>query len=184
MTNRNTRTAGQTLHRVFEPHTISKPTELAYDICRARTPVPLAELVRVAGSRWAVEETFQFAKNETGLDHYQVRRYDSWYRHITLCMLAAAFLAVTAHTNNSAIKKGHHQRQRVPDPPVLQRNPATVGHTHPPHPFPSPHPPLVPLATNPPDTRKTKPLPATALQGAAAVLVGDQDVLGGGGVGA
>src|SRR4029450_14005218 len=68
-----------------------------YYICHFRRPVPVAELVRVAGSRWGVEETFQFAKNETGLDHYQVRRYHAWYRHITLSMLAAAFLAVTAH---------------------------------------------------------------------------------------
>jgi SRSO17 transposase len=72
---------------------ISKPSELAYYICRSSAPAPLAELVGVAGSRWGVEETFQFAKNETGLDHYQVRRYDAWYRHITLSMLAAAFLA-------------------------------------------------------------------------------------------
>ena len=85
---------------------ISKPTELAYYICRARTPVPVAELLRVAGSRWAVEETFQFAKNETGLDHYQVRRYDAWYRHITLSMLAAAFLAGTARTEQTPDQKG------------------------------------------------------------------------------
>ena len=64
-------------HLLLARRSISKPTELAYYICRARTPVPLAELVRVAGSRWAVEETFQFAKNETGLDHYQVHRYDA-----------------------------------------------------------------------------------------------------------
>ena len=51
---------------------------------------------RVAGARWAVEECFQAAKNETGLDHYQVRRYDAWYRHATLSMLALAFLQVTA----------------------------------------------------------------------------------------
>jgi SRSO17 transposase len=51
--------------------------------------------VRVAGSRWAIEETFQTAKNETGLDHYQVRGYQSWYRHITLSMVAAAFLVIT-----------------------------------------------------------------------------------------
>jgi SRSO17 transposase len=76
---------------------ISKPSELAYYICHSSTPVPLVELIRVAGSRWGVEETFQFAKNETGLDHYQVRKYQAWYRHITLSMLAAAFLAVTAH---------------------------------------------------------------------------------------
>jgi SRSO17 transposase len=48
----------------------------------------------------------QFAKNETGLDHYQVRRYDAWYRHITLSMLAAAFLAVTAHRERLRDQKG------------------------------------------------------------------------------
>lgn len=84
-------------HLLLVRRSISKPSELAYYICHTRHPVPLAELVRVAGSRWGVEETFQFAKNETGLDHYQVRKYDAWYRHITLSMLAAAFLAVTAH---------------------------------------------------------------------------------------
>ncbi len=50
-----------------------------------------------AGSRKGLpEECFQTAKNETGLDQYQVRRYDAWYRHITLAMLAHAYLAVTA----------------------------------------------------------------------------------------
>ena len=52
--------------------------------------------MRVAGTRWAIEECFQAAKNETGLDHYQVRRCDAWYRHATLSMLALAFLQVTA----------------------------------------------------------------------------------------
>jgi SRSO17 transposase len=97
---------GADQHLLLVRRSISKPTELAYYICRSSTPVPLAELVRVAGSRWAVEETFQFAKNETGLDHYQVRRYDAWYRHITLSMLAAAFLAVTAHTEQTHDQKG------------------------------------------------------------------------------
>lgn len=44
----------------------------------------VAELVRVAGTRWAVEECFQAAKNETALDHYQVRLHVAWYRYITL----------------------------------------------------------------------------------------------------
>jgi hypothetical protein len=48
----------------------------------------------VAGARWAIEETFQAAKGETGLDHYQVRQYTGWYRHITLSMLAHVFLTV------------------------------------------------------------------------------------------
>jgi SRSO17 transposase len=93
-------------HLLLVRRSISKPSELAYYICRSSVPVPLAELVRVAGSRWGVQETFQFAKNETGLDHYQVRRYDAWYRHITLSMLAAAFLAVTARTEQFHDQKG------------------------------------------------------------------------------
>jgi SRSO17 transposase len=93
-------------HLLLVRRSISKPSELAYYLCRSSVPVPLAELVRVAGSRWGVEETFQFAKNETGLDHYQVRRYDAWYRHITLSMLAAAFLAVTARTEQFHDQKG------------------------------------------------------------------------------
>ena len=78
----------------------------------------LAELVAVAGARWAVEDCFAEAKNETGLDHYQVRRYRAWYRHITLSMLAHAFLAVTA-------------RARRPEPGRPEPFPAcgnTVGH--------------------------------------------------------
>jgi SRSO17 transposase len=93
-------------HLLLVRRSIGKPTELAYHICHTHHPVPVAELVRVAGSRWGVEETFQFAKNETGLDHYQVRRHDAWYRHITLSMLAAAFLAVTAHAERVRDQKG------------------------------------------------------------------------------
>jgi SRSO17 transposase len=70
--------------------------ELAYFLCWSPRPVTLAELVAVAGSRWAVEDCFAEAKNETGLDQYQVRKYRAWYRHVTLSMLAHAFLAVAA----------------------------------------------------------------------------------------
>jgi SRSO17 transposase len=51
--------------------------------------------VRVAGSRWAIEEGFEQAKGEVGLDHYEVRRWPGWYRHVTLALLAHAFLVVT-----------------------------------------------------------------------------------------
>ena len=47
-------------------------------MCYGPRGIRLRELVRVAGTRWSVEELFQTAKNETGLDHYQVRRYDAW----------------------------------------------------------------------------------------------------------
>ncbi|MFF0516941.1 hypothetical protein [Streptomyces sp. NPDC004250] len=59
--------------------------------------VTIHELVQVAGERWAIEECFLAAKNECGLDQYEVRRYTGWCRHITLAMLAHAFLAATAH---------------------------------------------------------------------------------------
>jgi SRSO17 transposase len=72
--------------------------KLAFYLCWAPRPVPLATLVRVAGSRWAIEESFQAAKGQVGLDHYQVRGWRSWHRFTTLAMLALAFLAVTAAT--------------------------------------------------------------------------------------
>lgn len=74
---------------------LTDPDELAYYLCHAPKRIGLADLVRVAGARWAIEETFQTAKGQTGLDHYQVRQYTGWYRHITLSMLAHAFLTVT-----------------------------------------------------------------------------------------
>ena len=70
--------------------------ELAFYRCWAPAGATLAELAMVAGARWAVEECFRAAKNETALDHYQVRKHTAWYRHITLAMCAHAWLAVTA----------------------------------------------------------------------------------------
>lgn len=72
--------------------------ERAYYLCHAPATTSLSELVEVAGTRWAIEESFQTAKGEVGLDQYQVRRYDAWYRHITLAMLAHAFLTITRAT--------------------------------------------------------------------------------------
>jgi hypothetical protein len=70
---------------------------------------PLCNSPRPVGPNHLTKPTFQFAKNETGLDHYQVRRYDAWYRHINLSMLAAAFLAGTAHTERTDDQKGAPQ---------------------------------------------------------------------------
>lgn len=73
---------------------LQEPQELAYYICCAPARTSLAELIRIAGARWTIEESFQTAKGEAGLDHYQVRKYTGWYRHITLSMLAHALLTV------------------------------------------------------------------------------------------
>jgi hypothetical protein len=70
--------------------------ELAYYLSWSPRHAGLAELVRAAGARWAVEECFQAAKNEAALDHYQVLKHTAWYRHVTLAMCAHAWLAVTA----------------------------------------------------------------------------------------
>jgi SRSO17 transposase len=72
--------------------------ELAYYRCFTRRPVPLAVLVKVAGRRWTIEERFQTGKGLCGLDQHQVRRWRSWYRWVTLAMLAHAFLVVAAVT--------------------------------------------------------------------------------------
>jgi SRSO17 transposase len=88
---------------------LTDPTDLAYYLCYGPPGTALRELVRVAGTRWAIEEMFQTAKGQVGLDQYQVRRYDSWYRHITLTMLAHAFLTVT---RARAAKGGPQHRPR------------------------------------------------------------------------
>ena len=76
--------------------------ELAYLRCYAPHPVTLHTLVRVAGQRWRIEESFQAAKSLTGLDQHQVRRWTSWHRWTTLAMLAHAFLAVATATERDA----------------------------------------------------------------------------------
>jgi SRSO17 transposase len=81
--------------------------ELAFYACSGPTGTSLVGLVRVAGTRWAVEEGFEQAKGEVGLDHYEVRKWPGWYRHITLALLAHAFLAVTrAQATNPKHTKG------------------------------------------------------------------------------
>jgi SRSO17 transposase len=71
---------------------ITKPAELAYYLAHAPEETPLWTLAQVAGARWTVEQCFEEAKGETGLDHYEVRYWQSWHRHITLSMMAHAWL--------------------------------------------------------------------------------------------
>jgi SRSO17 transposase len=86
-----------------------KTGELAYYRCYTPHPTPLAILVRVAGKRWSIEERLQTSKGLVGLDQHQVRRWRSWYRWVTLAMLAHAFLVVAAVTEHA----------RHPPPPGL-----------------------------------------------------------------
>jgi SRSO17 transposase len=73
---------------------VADPTDLTAYVVFAPQEAVLAEVVRVAGTRWTIESGFEAAKGEVGLDHYEVRSWTGWYRHITLAMWALALLAV------------------------------------------------------------------------------------------
>lgn len=100
--------------------------ELAFYHCYNPRHEPAGELVRVAGTRWPIEECFQTAKGSVGLDNYQVRLYHAWYRHITLAMIAQSFLAILAHRHH--LKKGDlrpvpvQQNPQNPTPPPTRRS--------------------------------------------------------------
>jgi len=81
---------------------VSEPTELAYYRVYGPAETPVEEMVGVAGRRWTIEEGFEQAKGEVGLDQYEVRRYDAWYRHVTLALVAHAYLEVTRVTARPA----------------------------------------------------------------------------------
>ena len=74
---------------------LTTPGELAYYRGYSRADVGIADLAQVAGTRWAIEVGFEHAKGEVGLDQYEGRRWEGWHRHITLGLLAHAFLAVS-----------------------------------------------------------------------------------------
>jgi len=76
---------------------VTKPDEVAFYRSFGRDGVTGETLARVAGARWMIEEGFQRAK-EIGLDQYEVRRWAGWHRHVTLCLLAHAFLEITRAT--------------------------------------------------------------------------------------
>ncbi|MFD0207385.1 MULTISPECIES: IS701 family transposase [Saccharothrix] len=82
-------------HWLLARRSITDPTNIAFYVCYGPRRSTLLDLAWIAGTRWRIEECFQQAKNEAGLDHYQVRSWRAWYAHITLSMLAHAWLAVT-----------------------------------------------------------------------------------------
>ena len=95
---------------------IARPEELAYYVCFGPADTTLGDLVWVAGTRWTIEECFEEAKGQVGLDQYEVRKWEGWYRHITLAMLAHAYLAVVRRRANecSGGKKGESQSGMKP----------------------------------------------------------------------
>ena len=86
---------------------LADSADFAHYVCFGPRLTGLADLVRVAGSRWAIEACLEAAKGEVGLDQYEVRRWDGWYRHVTLCLLAHAYLAATRARAMGAEKGGN-----------------------------------------------------------------------------
>ena len=127
--------------------------ELAYYLCAAPAGTEDEELIRVAGARWAAEECFQTAKNETGLDHYQVRRYDAWYRHATL-----------ADPRPRLPRRHGGDRPKSPGsgliPVTLAEVRRLLAHLTTSHPAPPSRLGLVRLAKTPPAPGQNQPLPA------------------------
>jgi SRSO17 transposase len=86
------------------------PKNLAYYVVFGPDRTTLATLARVAGRRWAIEESFEVAKQEVGLADYEIRSWHGWYRHITLAMLALAFLASMRVKLNAAASRKRGRR--------------------------------------------------------------------------
>ena len=97
---------------------IEEKPECAYYLCHAPNGNDTIEtLVRVAGERWKIEQAFETAKGECGLDHYEVRHWQGWYRHITLSMLAHAVLSVLrAHGEKNSRRASAAKRTRTAPP--------------------------------------------------------------------
>ncbi|MFP4005068.1 MAG: IS701 family transposase [Alphaproteobacteria bacterium] len=91
------------------------PAQRAYYLVFAPAGTTLAELAGVAGLRWTIEECFQRAKDDLGLDHCEARSWHGWHRHMSLVMAAAAFLAkLAADLRRSAWNKANETSPRVP----------------------------------------------------------------------
>lgn len=91
---------------------LSKPDETLLYAASAEPATTLEELAQIAGTRWSIEECFETAKGELGLDHYEVRSFQGWQRHMTLVMLAHAYLTVL-QANSKDANDAEKKNQRL-----------------------------------------------------------------------
>src|SRR5215217_5955789 len=132
---------------------LEKPDELSFYLTLAPEGTELATLVQVAGSRWTIEACFEAAKGEVGLDEYEVRSWTGWHRHVTLAMLAPAYLAVV---RQHAIRgRGPRPRGRRAAPYGSRGAPAHLASRLGTAARSQSHPRLVGLATTTPAARQT-----------------------------
>jgi SRSO17 transposase len=152
-------------------------SDRAYHVVSGPKATALEEMVRVAGTRWAIEESFQIAKDDLGLDQYEVRSWQGWHRHVTLVMLVQAYLTVLraqeeaqapgpsleapAGQKKSLCPAGRGGRARV-DPMERARSApvSVVAGVGPPWAADRADPELVPLAPASPSRRARLPPPA------------------------
>jgi SRSO17 transposase len=90
---------------------LAQPEAFTFYLTLSPDTVALSDLVRVAGTRWTIEACFEAAKGEVGLDQYEVRSWTGWHRHITLAMLAHAYLAVLRRTAGGEKRRTRSQRR-------------------------------------------------------------------------
>jgi SRSO17 transposase len=95
---------------------IARPDELTFYLTLAPEATPLAELVRIAGTRWTIEACFEAAKGEVGLDQYEVRSWTGWHRHVTLALLAHAYLTVVCTAAIGGRRRGARPQGRPAAP--------------------------------------------------------------------
>lgn len=93
--------------------------EYAYYLAYGPAETPVRELIRMAGRRWSIEDSFEAAKGEVGLDEYEVRKWDGWQRHTTLCLLAHAYLVV--------LRSVAEHEQRAAKGGILSQNVSTLS---------------------------------------------------------
>lgn len=99
-------------HWLLARRSVSQPDEIAYYFVFGPTSATLEQVVQVAGTRWQVEQAFELAKGEVGLDEYEVRTWGGWYRHITLAMFALAYLTVVRLHAHQARQGGRTNRKQ------------------------------------------------------------------------
>ena len=98
-------------HWLLVRRSVRDPTDLAYYLVAGPVTTTVDQAVRVAGARWTVECCLEEAKGETGLDEYEVRSWQSWHRHITLSLVAHAFLACVRATDAARVRDREDQRR-------------------------------------------------------------------------
>jgi hypothetical protein len=130
-------------------------SELAFFSTWCSKGASMEKLVSVEGHRWAIEDSFEAAKNELGLDHNETRSWHGWHRHVSLAMFAFAMMAVIRHHANAVPLKKRCRvfGPSVPDPLVDPGNPPHLREAcstaHPTH----PHHRVVTVAPRPPGRR-------------------------------